>query len=231
MARRTTKSEQEKPASPRGRSGRAAAAEAPPPADPVAVALQLAGERGWRELSLAEIAAAAGMKLSELYPRYPSKGALVAAFMARVDAAMLEQMAAEEADQPLRDRLFAAIMARFDMLQQHRDGVLAIARDTARDPVLGLGMAAGPMRRSIDCLLAAVGLSAEGMRGILRRKAVGAIYLAAFRAWARDDSSDLGRTMAALDRLLTRWLPAVERLDRRRARSGGAGGEPGMQPG
>ena len=95
--------------------------------DPVDAALRLAGQLGWDGLSLADIAAATPMKLSELFPHYPSKTALVAAYMARVDAAMLDQMAQEGAaglaDEPLRDRLFSAIMARFDSLQQHRDGV------------------------------------------------------------------------------------------------------------
>lgn len=239
MAQRTTRAGTGKAGVGRARAAGAAAAgagtagtgTAASEADPVEVALRLAGQLGWRDLSLADVAAESGMKMSELYPRYRSKAALAAAFIARVDAAMLDQIAAEEPGEPLRDRLFAAIMARFDMLQRHRDGVLAVARDSARDPILALAMAAGPMRRSMDCLLEGVGLSADGWRGIARRKAIGAIYLAAFRAWSRDDSEDLGRTMAALDRLLARWLPAMERLDRRGRRFTGEAGAAGAQPG
>ncbi|MFC3229632.1 TetR family transcriptional regulator [Marinibaculum pumilum] len=203
-----------------GRSGSRGGSRkrAAPPPDPVDAALRLAGQLGWDGLSLADIAAATPMKLSELFPHYPSKTALVAAYMARVDAAMLDQMAeegaADMAEEPLRDRLFSAIMARFDSLQQQRDGVLAIARGAGRDPLSGLCLAAGPLRRSLDAILAAAGLSGDGLAGAIRRKAVGAIYLAAFRAWSRDDSPDMGGTMAALDRLLTRWLPMLERFDR-----------------
>ncbi len=213
MARRTTAKGKAQGATGRQAKARARAKAA---ADPVVVAMELAGKLGWQGVSLTDIAAESGMKLSELFPRYPSKTALVSAFMARVDAEMLDQMAGEPADEPLRDRLFAAIMARFDALQPHREGVLAVARASARDPIAGLCLAAGPMRRSLDALLVAVGLPADGLAGAVRRKAVGAIYLAGFRAWSRDDSADMGPTMAALDRLLTRWLPLMERFEGRR---------------
>jgi len=195
MARRTTK------------------AKAKVEKDPVEAAIRLAGLTGWRNLSLMDVAAECEIPLSALYPRYPSKSALAAAFMARIDLEMLEQMVAEDPAEPLRDRLFAAIMARLDALRPHRDGVIAIARDTARDPVLALRLTAGPIRRSIDCLLEAVGLPAEGLPGVVRRKTVGAIYLATFRTWMRDESADQGTTMAALDRLLTRWSPLLERME------------------
>lgn len=188
--------------------------------DPVAEAVRLAGLTGWRDLSLSDVAAACGLPMSVLYPRYPSKSALAAAFMARIDQEMLERLAAEDDDggaavEPLRDRLFSAIMARFDALQPHRDGVVAIARDSLRDPVLALRLSAGPMRRSIDCLLEAVGLPAEGLAGIVRRKVVGGIYLAAFRTWTRDNSADMGATMAVLERALTRCASLLDRMERR----------------
>src|SRR3546814_3928460 len=39
-------------------------------------AFELARERGWRDLSLAEIAEAAGVSLSRLHPIFPSKQAI-----------------------------------------------------------------------------------------------------------------------------------------------------------
>jgi AcrR family transcriptional regulator len=45
------------------------------PAHLVETALSLAAERGWRELSLNQIATAAKLPLSEVYPVYRSKRA------------------------------------------------------------------------------------------------------------------------------------------------------------
>nr|MCU0987490.1 hypothetical protein [Acetobacteraceae bacterium] len=47
-------------------------------------------------------------------------------------------------------------------------------------------------------------LPASGITGQLRAKALLALWLAAFRAWAKDESADMSATMAALDRLLDR---------------------------
>src|SRR3546814_12256290 len=46
-------------------------------------AFELARERGWRELPLAEIAEAAGVALSRLHPIFPSKQAILPGFAAR----------------------------------------------------------------------------------------------------------------------------------------------------
>ena len=82
-------------------------------------ALALAAERGWRDLSLVEIAAAAKLPLSKLYPHYPSKTAILDAFMRRTDAAVLAEETEPEGS--ARDRIFDVLMRRFDALQPHRD--------------------------------------------------------------------------------------------------------------
>jgi hypothetical protein len=53
-------------------------------------------------------------------------------------------------------------------------------------------------------MLEAASIPAAGIVGRLRAKALLAVWLGAFRAWARDDSADMSATMAALDRLLDR---------------------------
>ena len=53
-------------------------------------------------------------------------------------------------------------------------------------------------------MLEAAGISASGPFGLLRTKGLLAVWLAALRVWLADDSNDLSRTMAALDRYLRR---------------------------
>jgi hypothetical protein len=64
-------------------------------------------------------------------------------------------------------------------------------------------------------MLEAAGVSSSGLRGTLRTKGLGAIYLATMRDWFGDDSSDKARTMAALDARLRRAEGWARRLDRR----------------
>jgi AcrR family transcriptional regulator len=174
-------------------------------------ALALAAERGWRDLTLADIAGAAGLPLSKLYPVYPSKAAILRGFTRRIDAAVL---AGEEPDAAggasggedgdgggARDRLFEVLMRRFDALQPHREALGNIVFDQARDPVSAL-CGLGRLERSMAAMLEAARLSAGGLRGLLRAKALGLTYLATLRVFLSDDSADLAATMAALDRNL-----------------------------
>ena len=167
-------------------------------------ALELAAKTGWRDLSLAEIAAEADVPLSKVYPLYASKQDVLDAFSRRVDAAVLaEELDEEELAQPARDRVFDVLMRRFDLLQAHREALANIVYDQMRDPAAGL-CSLLQLRRSMGWMLEAAGLSAGGLKGALRLKGLMAIYLATLRVWLKDDTEDLSKTMATLDGYLRR---------------------------
>jgi AcrR family transcriptional regulator len=177
------------------------------------VALRLAAERGWANLALADIAAAAKLPLADLYASYPSKTAILAALSRGVDRHVLAGLEGSS-DESTRDRLFDLIMKRFDALAPYRDGLSAVVRDAGRDPLAAL-CGLGPLARSMALMLEAAGVSSSGVAGALRTKGLGAIYLATMRDWFRDDSADKARTMAALDARLRRAESWAHRLDRR----------------
>ena len=166
-------------------------------------AMTLAAERGWRDLSLAEIAEAAKLPLSKVYPVFPSKHAILRDLSRRVDAEVLAGEDAEAREGSARDRLFDVLMRRFDAPAPHKAALGHILYDVGRDPVAACG-ALTQLRKSMACMLEAADLSAGGLRGALRVKAVGLVYLDTLRVWLRDDSPDLAKTMAALDRDLRR---------------------------
>ncbi|MGF1610167.1 MAG: TetR family transcriptional regulator [Kiloniellales bacterium] len=190
-------------------------------------ALALAAEQGWRDLSLADIAAAAKLPLSKVHPVYSSKAAVLAGFLRRVDAAVLAEPAEEGS---ARDRLFDVLMRRFDALQPHREALANIAHDELRAP-LGALCSLCALRRSMALMLETAGLDSTGLRGALRVKGLSAAYLASFRVWLRDDSPDMARTMAALDGYLRRIEGLIQRLPRRRSRNAAGAATPGAAPG
>jgi len=53
----------------------------------------------------------------------------------------------------------------------------------------------------------------------VRTKGLAVLYLAAMRAWLSDDSADLARTMAVLDRGLRQAEAAIRFLDKGRKRT------------
>ncbi len=167
----------------------------------VAVALELAATQGWRDTTLADIAAAAKLPLAKIHAHFGSKTAIVSAFIEQIDAEVLAGEDPELADQPPRDRLFDVMMRRFDALKPHKAAVRAIVCDTLCNPQAAVcgGLA---LARSMTWMLEAAGIGATGLRGVARVKGLAAIHLSVLRVWFDDDSEDMARTMAVLDRRL-----------------------------
>jgi AcrR family transcriptional regulator len=176
----------------------------------LAAALALAAERPWREIGLAEIAAEAGLPLDQAYAACPSRPAILAALQRRIDRTALAD-AAGAGEDGQRDRLFDLLMRRFDALKPHRTALRSILRDSLGEPQLLCGVPA--LFRSMAWMLEAAGISAAGWRGGVRARLLTALYLSVFRIFLDDDSTDLAKTMAALDRRLRRgqsWLGMVD---------------------
>lgn len=180
----------------------------------LAAALRLAAEQGWSRISLADIAEAAGVPMSELHARFPSKLAILDAYSRQVDRAVLKTVDDDAPEGNARERLFDVLMRRFDVLDADRDGVRAVAKASACDP-LALVCGACGLRRSMAAMLEAAGISAGGLAGLLRVKGLAMVYLKTLRVWLGDDSEDRAKTMAALDRGLRRadgWAAMLDRL-------------------
>jgi AcrR family transcriptional regulator len=164
----------------------------------IAAALSLASEQGWRRVSMAEIAETAGLSLTETYAIARSKPGILVVLRRQIDEAMLAG-GTVSGDAP-RDRLFDVLMRRFEAMRPYRTGLRAILRDSVGTPAL-LGMLPG-LLRSMGWTLTAAGLPASGCRGRLARRLVAALYVSVLPAFFRDDSRDLGTTMATLDKRL-----------------------------
>ena len=169
----------------------------------------LAGS-GWHGLTMRAIAAEAGTSLAELRRQAACPLSLLIAHSRAVDAAVLAGTVDDLSSTP-RDRLFDVLMRRLDALQPDRAGMVRLLRDLPRAPLLALWLAQR-LPGSMAWMLEAAGLDAAGPAGAARAKGLGVVWLAALRAWEKDESEDLSTTMAALDRALdqadrvARWL-------------------------
>lgn len=172
--------------------------------------LALAAERDFGAIGLADIADKAGVTLANLRDFYSGKGGMLAEFALRIDHAALEKGAPE--GDTARDRLFDMMMRRFDALVPYRAAVKRIASSACRDPMLArklhrLG------RRSQAWMLEAAGIHRGGIVGGIAIEGATLVHADAMRAFL-DDGPDLSKTMAALDRGLTRGEQAMGWIDR-----------------
>ena len=170
--------------------------------------LGLIAEKGFAAVALRDVAEAAGVGMADLYRVYPDKVALVAAFMARIDAEVLAGTPGRgDPEETARDRLFDVLMRRYDALRPHRAALAAIRRAGTRDPMLALAL--GPaLRRSMAAMLEAASVPSDGLGGALRQNGLLAIHYAVSRIFDRDETADLSKTMAALDsrlKMAERW--------------------------
>lgn len=175
--------------------------------------LRLIAEHGWRRLSLAAVAAEAGVPILAVYRNFGSRVAILTAFLRRIDEAVLTAPLETDADERPRDRIFDLIMRRFDALLPYRDALIVLGRELPTEPCAALAVGAR-LLRSVAWMLEASNISAAGLGGAVAVRATAAAYLVTSRVWLRDDLPDLAPTMAALDRRLRgieRWLAHTRR--------------------
>lgn len=171
-------------------------AGAPGPEAALAAWMAEIADAGWSGATLEGAAARAGVEPRALLAAIGMAGD---ALEALADGVIREAAQAAASGAGVRDRLFAGFMAGFDALQRERAAVLRLL--AARDPAVALaiaGRAAAGLRR----VAAVAGVDVRGPLGALRVAALGTVAARALHAWRRDESADLGRTMAELDRLL-----------------------------
>jgi hypothetical protein len=169
-------------------------------------AFAVAGREGWAGVSVIKAARAKDLPLDTARIRFASRDSILLRFGQHADALAL----AEAADTgPVRERLFDLLMRRFDALQTHRAGVLALLRGLPADPPTALLLGAATAK-SMGWMLQAAGVKTSGLSGMLATEGLVAVWLYALNAWQRDDSADLSTTMAALDRALTRAEQAAK---------------------
>lgn len=161
--------------------------------------LDMAARDGWRAVTLNALAAETGLALTDVYDLFPSKQAALAAFLDGIDRSVLAGTTAAASSDPPRDRLFDIMMRRFDALHPHKKAVAAIVRDSLTDPLSYL-CGAPRFLQSMAAMLEAANLSSAGCAGAVKTKGLALIYLNAFRVWLRDDTPDMSKTMAALDK-------------------------------
>jgi AcrR family transcriptional regulator len=168
----------------------------------IAAAFDLAAERGWVNVTVAEAARAAGLPLAEARRACPGRSAILLRFGQMADVAALTGVDTAR-DSTARDRLFDIVMRRIDVFQAHRAGVLALFKALPADPLTAL-MLWGATLRSMAWLLDGAGISPTGLDRTVRAHGLAVVWVNVLRAWMRDEGEDLSVTMAALDRSLDR---------------------------
>ena len=178
----------------------------------IRAAMNLAAEKGWNAVSLREIAGEAGIPIAALYSVFEDKTDILTTLGRKIDREVLENAAeaADDGDNP-RERLFDLLMDRYEALNAYRGGICAILESFRCDPKQAV-IALPHLCRSMNWMLEAAGIETGGLRGAAKVAGLTGLYLKILRVWKEDESRDLSRTMAALDKALGRAERMAESL-------------------
>jgi len=194
----------------------AAPASTDPRAKIVDALMALAAERRFEDIAIRDICAAAQVSLADFRDAFPSKGAVLAGFTRRIDRAVLSKPDEELSREAPRERLFDVLMRRLDAMAPYREALREITAWLRRDPVAALAMNQSVIN-SMRFMLEAAGIDSEGVAGAIKLQGLAFAWARVVAVWLDDSESELSKTMAELDRELTRGeraVAGVERLDR-----------------
>lgn len=168
----------------------------------IAASFSLSRQLGWAHITMADIAQESGYSLAELYDRFDDKGDILAAYERGVTRRMLAGAGGAAVTEP-RDALFDLLMDRFEILNEEREALLSVLEAYKRNPADSL-LSLPHLGKALKWMLEAAGIETTGWRGAARVAGLTGVYLAALKAWMDDDSADLAKTMAAIDKNLAR---------------------------
>lgn len=166
----------------------------------IAAFLALVSERGWELVELEDIAGEAGVPLSEAQEYFDDKTDILSAYGRKLDQKILENV---DKDDTLscRDKLFDLLMERFDHLNEDREAIIAVLCGIKSDPKEAV-LSFPHLGKSMSRMMEAAGIDTSGIVGAVKVAGLSGIYLYTLRCWKNDDSEDMAKTMATLDKAL-----------------------------
>ncbi len=175
--------------------------------------MELAAETRFEDISIRDICKAADVSLADFRDAFPSKGAVLAGFSRRIDRAVLEQDTGELADESPRERLFDVLMRRLEAMAPYREGLREAIAWLRRTPAAALAMNQAATN-SMRFMLEAAGIEAQGAGGAVKLQGLALAWGRVLHVWLNDEDPALSKTMAELDRVLTRGEQAAGGVDR-----------------
>jgi AcrR family transcriptional regulator len=165
--------------------------------------LELLSEQRIEAIGIADVAKRAGLPLSKLRGEFSSVMAILAAHSKRTDRKVLEGGDGDMGEESPRERLFDILMRRLEILAPHKAAMRSLLRSAASNPGLALALN-GLAVRSQQWMLGAADIKTAGPKGMIRSQALAVLFARVMCVWVNDEDPGLARTMAALDRELSR---------------------------
>jgi len=163
----------------------------------------LINDIGWEKFSIEELSIREKIPLNELKVYFKCKYSIVEKFSKMIDLNIESKLRIQDFnDSSKKDILFELIMMRFDEMEEFK-GSLVKVLDASKNKPLLISIITKNVFNSMDFFLELSNSYNNYAFDVLKKNFLFIIYSITFKTWLSDNTADLSKTMAELDRLLS----------------------------
>ncbi len=158
---------------------------------------------GWENFNLQKFSKDEKISLEKINFFFPSKSHLLKKFSKMIDYNVESKISSDDMDfSSIKDNLFELIMLRFEQMEDYKKSLKIIIKTASSKPIL-LSQISKNIINTLDFYLEISNGYDKSTLDFFKKNILFLIYSYCFNVWLKDSSSDLSKTMAELDRLLS----------------------------
>ena len=172
----------------------------------ITLGFKLIEKKGWKYFSLKSLAKANKSDLETIKIFFRNKSQFLESFSEMIDNKVLADIDKEEFNKnSIKDNLFELIMLRFENLNNYKTGLKILLSDLKKSPV-ELKKIVKKVLDSMDLFLEIANVKNNYLMDFIKVNIIFIIYSYVFKVWLGDQSPEMSKTMAELDK----WLSEAE---------------------
>jgi hypothetical protein len=163
----------------------------------------LINDIGWEEFSLEKLSTKEKIPINDLKVFFKCKNSIVDKFSRMIDKKIESKLRIDDfKDSSKKDILFELIMMRFDEMEGYKGSLVKIL-DVSKNKPLLISIITKNVMNTMDFFLELSNSYNNYAFDFLKKNFLFFIYSITFKTWLSDDTDDLSKTMAELDKLLS----------------------------
>ena len=167
---------------------------------------------GWTKFSLLQFSKTQKISIQDLKTFFRNKDHILERFSKMIDYKVESNIDVEEMKSTSnKDNLFELIMLRLEAMQTYKVALRNILSSAKEQPII-LKKLSKNIINSLDFYLELSSYYDDTPVDFLKKNAIFFIYSLTFRVWLNDESDDLSKTMAELDKFLSMADKANEKI-------------------
>jgi len=172
----------------------------------IILGFKLIEKKGWSYFSLKSLAKENKSDLESIKIFFKNKSQFLESFSEMIDNKVLANIDKDEFNKnSIKDNLFELIMLRFENLNHYKTGLKILLSDLKKSPV-ELKKIMKKVLDSMDLFLEIANVKNNYLMDFIKVNIIFIIYSYVFNVWLDDQSSEMSKTMAELDK----WLSKAE---------------------